>query len=70
MAAEFPAQVEVRVAGRRRWRRWRRRLFRGLGFFVDEDETTAEQASGDGTIQDCPKCPEIVPIKAGRGLIG
>jgi len=38
--------------------------------FFDEEETTEEQASGDGTIQDCPKCPEIVPIKAGRGLIG
>ena len=57
-------------SGRRRWQRWRRRLFRGSGFFVDEDETTEEQASGDGTIQDCPKCPEIVPTKAGRGLIG
>ena len=29
-----------------------------------------EQASGVGTIQDCPKCPEVVPAKAGRGLIG
>ena len=66
----FPRRWRSGWSGRRRWRRWRRRLFRGSGFFIDEDETTEEQASGDGTIQDCPKCPEIEPTKTGRGLIG
>jgi len=39
-------------------------------FFADEEAAAEEQASGDRTIQDCPKCPEVVPVKAGRGLIG
>ncbi len=39
-------------------------------FGNEEEEPSEEQASGDGSIQDCLKCPVIVPIKAGQALIG
>jgi formylglycine-generating enzyme required for sulfatase activity len=39
-------------------------------FANEEEESAEEQAAGDGTIQDCLKCPVIVPIKAGQALIG
>lgn len=36
----------------------------------DTDVTDEDGEDGDGVKQDCPTCPEIVPIKKGKALIG
>ena len=36
----------------------------------DEGEPGEEQTGGGASLQDCPKCPVIVPIRAGQTMIG